>query len=392
MKRSKSIIYLSRKRKASLTYSQVGDDYSTKDPVNILSQQAAAATAKNLKEYGFEEISQTRGESAYVWKQDDYYMASVIECLGTKNLIADDLRKITGKTLENEVLARPERTYYDVIAHDTVATFINDISTVGAKPLVVHAFWSVEDNSFLQDEEKLKDFIKGWADACDLAGATWGGGETSTSKGIIEPDTINLAGSCVGIIKSEKRLLVESKLTQGDRILLLKSNGVNANGISLARAIAKKLSEGYATKLPDGIIYGEALLTKSNIYAKVVQALLNADLNLHYITNITGHGLRKLMRAREKFTYVVEKLFDPQEVFKFIQKHANISDSEMYQTYNMGQDYAIFLPAEDVKKALEIIKQNGFEGLDAGFIEEGERQVIIKPKNITFKGETLNLR
>lgn len=368
------------KSSKSLTYSQVGDDYSTKDPVNILSQQAAKQTAINLKNSGFEEISQSRGESAFVWKQNDVYMAQVLECLGTKNLIADELRKITGKT------------YYDIIAHDTVATFINDVSTVGAKPLVVHAFWSVEDNSFLQDEMRTKDFIKGWTDAVNLAGATWGGGETSTSKGIIVEGTINLAGSCVGIIKNEKRLLLDSKLKIGDRILLIKSNGVNANGISLIRAIAKKLPKDYATKLKDGTLYGEALLTKTNIYAKLVQNLLDANVGVHYIVNITGHGIRKIMRARQNFTYVIEKLFNPQQVFKFIQQEARIDDYEMYQTYNMGQDYALFLPQDGVEKALEVIKQNRFEGLDAGLVEEGERQVIIKPKNITFKGETLNLR
>lgn len=366
--------------KPKITYSQVGDDYSTKDPVNKLSQQAALETAKNLKKFGFEEVSQSRGESAFVWKQNDVYMASVIECLGTKNLIADEMRNLGGKT------------YYDVIAHDTVVTFINDISTVGAKPLVVHAFWSVEDNSFLQDTERTKDFIKGWADAVNLAGATWGGGETATSKGIIQPGTTNLAGSCVGIITSEKRLLVDTRLKKGDRIIFIKSNGINGNGISLARAIAKKLPQGYATKLSDGTLYGEALLTKTNIYAKLVQNLLDAKLKVHYITNITGHGLRKIMRARQNFTYVIEKIFEPQEVFKFIQKHANAGDLEMYQTFNMGQDYAIFISSEDVDKALEIIKQNSFEGLDAGYTEEGERQVIIKPKKITFKGETLNLR
>lgn len=366
----------------SITYSQVGDNYDTKDPVNKLSQQSALDTASNLSNFGFEEVSQTRGESAFVWKQGDVYMASVIECLGTKNLIADEMRKITD----------PNQTYYDVIAHDTVATFINDISTVGAKPLVVHAFWSIEDNSWFLDQERIKDFTSGWADACNLAEATWGGGETSTSKGIIQPQTINLAGSCVGIIKSEKRLLVETKLKIGDRILLIKSNGINANGVSLARAVGKKLPEGYQTKLPDGSIYGEALLTKSNIYAKVVQNLLDADLDLHYITNITGHGLRKIMRARQNFTYLLEKLFEPQEVFNFIKEKAELDDYEMYQTYNMGQDYAIFLPKEDMEKALDIVKQSGFEGLDAGLVEEGERKVILKSKDITFEGETLNLR
>lgn len=363
-----------------ITYAKVGDDYTTKDPINKLSQQAAKTTAKNLQNSGFEEISQTRGESAFVWKQDSYYMASVIECLGTKNLIADEVRKITGKT------------YYDVIAYDTVATFINDLATVGAKPLVVHAFWSVEDNNFLQDQEKMKDFITGWTDACNLAGATWGGGETSTSKGIIVPGTINLAGSCVGIIKNEKRLLLETKLKPGDRILLIKSSGLNANGISLSRAIAKKLPQGYATKLPSGVTYGEALLTKSHIYAELIQALLNAGVNIHYITNITGHGLRKIMRSKSDFSYILEKVFNPQEIFLFIQQQARLDDYEMYQTYNMGQDYAIFLPKDDVKKAQEIITNDGFESLDAGYLQEGKRKVVIKPKDITFEKETLDLR
>lgn len=362
-----------------LTYSQVGDDYDTKDPINRLSQQAALNTSKNLKIAGFEEVSQTRGESAFVWKQGQIFMASVIECLGTKNLIADETRKITGKT------------YYDVVAHDTVATFINDLSTVGAKPLVIHAFWSIEDNSFLYDKERTTDFINGWKNACDMSGATWGGGETSTSKGIIEPDTINLAGCVVGIITSEKRLLVDTKLKHGDAILLLRSNGINANGISLARAIAKKLPAGFSTKLSSGLIYGEALLTKTNIYANLIQNLLDEEVDIHYISNITGHGLRKVMRATQEFTYIIEKVYPVSELFSFIQKHANLSDEEMYGTYNMGQDYAIFLPAEDVEKAQRIIKENGFESLDAGNVENGERKVVIQPKNITFEGATLNL-
>jgi len=373
------ITYVSRKRKESLTYSQVGDNYDTKDPIKKLAQMAAAHTAINLKN-GFEEVSESRGESAYVWKQGDIYMASMIEGLGTKNLVADETRKITGKT------------YYDVIANDTIAYIINDLISVGAKPLVIHAYWAIEDNLWLADEERMSDLIKGWKKGCDLAGASWGGGETATDKGVIEKNTIDLAGSAVGIIGSEKRLILDKKLKSGDRILLIKSNGINASGISLARAIAKRVKGGYGEKLVNGTLYGDAILTPSNIYAKLVTDLLDYGVDIHYMNFISGHGLRKIMRANRKFTYVVEKIFDPQEIFLFIQQQANLDDYEMYQTYNMGQDYVIFIPEKDITKALEIVAQNGFEGLDAGYIEEGERQVIIKPKNITFKGESLNLR
>lgn len=366
--------------KKSITYSQVGDDYSTKDPIKKLAQVAARETAKNLKQLGFEEISSTRGESAFVWKQGKILMASCIEGLGTKNLVADEVRKITGKT------------YYDVVGHDTVATIINDLAAAGAKPLTIHAYWAIEDNSWLKDFQRMSDLIKGWSDACNLSNVSWGGGETPTLKGIVAKDTVDLAGSAVGIISSENRLMTDQKLKAGDRILFLRSNGLNANGVSLARAVAEKLPQGYGSKTADGAFYGEAILTKTNIYAKAVQGLLNAGVDIRYISNITGHGLRKIMRAKRSFTYIVERIFDPQEIFLFIQEHAGINDDEMYQTYNMGQDYCLFLPTKDVAKAQSIIKENGFESIDGGFIEEGERKVIIKPKNIIFEGETLDLR
>ena len=363
-----------------ITYSQVGDNYETKDPIKKLTQEAARQTGKNLLKHGFSEISDTRGESAYVWQQNDVLMASVVEGLGTKNLIADEMRKITGKT------------YYDVIGHDAVATVINDLVTVGAKPLVIHAYWAIEDNDWLQDKKRMTDLINGWKSACDLAGASWGGGETATMKQIVIPGTSELAGSATGIISSKKNLIISKNLKNNDRIILLKSNGVNANGISLTRAVAKKLSKGYATKLSDGTMYGDALLTKTNIYAKLIQNLLEKNIDIHYISNITGHGLRKIMRAKENFVYIIEKIIEPQGVFNFIQKQANLSDEEMYGTYNMGMDYAIFLPEKNIKEAQKIIRENGFMSIDAGYIKKGERQVVIEPKKIVFKSETLDLR
>ncbi|MEK7166551.1 MAG: AIR synthase related protein, partial [Patescibacteria group bacterium] len=326
------------------------------------------------------EISDSRGESAFVWKQGNTFMASVVEGLGTKNLVADAMGKLTNKT------------YYDVIGHDTVATIVNDLISVGATPLVVHAYWAIEDNSWFNEKQRVKDFVNGWKDACDLSGATWGGGETPTLKGIVVPGTVDLGGSAIGIIKNKKYLITDNKLKSGDRILLLRSNGVNANGISLTRAITKKLPQGYATKLPNGKMYGESLLTKTNIYANLIQALQKAAIDIHYISNITGHGLRKLMRARQNFTYLVEKIIEPQPVFNFIQKHADLSDYEMYQTFNMGSDFALYVSPKDVQKTQQIITRHKFKSVDAGFLEQGNRQVVIKPKNIIFSGDTLDLR
>lgn len=377
-------------KKNSITYSQVGDNYETKDPVKKFAQEAARQTSKNLKKNGFKEIPDTRGESAFVWEQGNILMASVIEGLGTKNLVADITNKITGKT------------YYDAIGHDTVATIINDLASVGAKPLTINAYWAVGDSDWFKNKKRTKDLIKGWQSACDLAGATWGGGETPTLKGIVKEGTMDLAGSAIGIISSKKNLIADKKLKSGDRILLLKSNGINANGLSLARALAGNLPKGYATKLEnvkrseisprERKMYGEALLTKTNIYANLIQDLLKNSIDIHYISNITGHGLRKIMRARQNYTYVIEKIFEPQEIFNFIQTNANLSDYEMYQTFNMGMDYALFLPQKHIQKAQKIIAKNGFGSIDAGYVKRGKRQVIVKPKNLTYNSDTLDLR
>lgn len=363
-----------------ITYSSVGDNYDTKDPIKKLAQESALKTSINLSKHGFSEVSDTRGESAYVWRQGNVLMASVIEGLGTKNLVADEMSKITGKS------------HYDIVGHETIATIINDLVTVGAKPLVVHAYWAIENNDWFNDRQRIVDLIHGWKHACNLSGASWGGGETPTLKGIINKNSIDLGGSAVGIIKKKKHLLLDSRIRKADRVILLKSTGINTNGLSLVRAIAKKLSKGYATKLPSGIFFGEAVLNKSNIYANLISELLEADLDIHYTVNITGHGLRKIMRAKQDFSYILENLFEAPEVFPFIQEHAGLSDTDMYGTFNMGNDYVLFLPQEDVEKALTIIRKNKFQGLDAGYIEKGERQVIIKSKNINFKGNTLNLR
>lgn len=366
--------------KQKITYSQVGDNYDTKDPIKILAQTAAKKTGQNLLKHGFKEVSETRGESAYVWKQGNIYMASVIEGLGTKNLIADEMRKITNKT------------YYDIIGQDTVATIINDLISVGARPLVIHMYLAIENNDWLQDQARMNDLITGFASACNLAGASWGGGETPTLKDIILRDKVELGGAAIGIIDDEKKLITDKKLQEGDRILLLKSNGINTNGASLARAVAQKLPKGYATKLLDGTFYGDALLTKTNIYAKLIQDLLDNNIDIHYLSNITGHGLRKVMRAKQEFSYVLEKIYEPQEIFLFIQKHADLSEKEMYETYNMGMDYAIFLPERDIEKAQGIVKQNRFESIDAGYVMIGKRQVIIKPRNVILEGKSLQLK
>jgi phosphoribosylformylglycinamidine cyclo-ligase len=164
------------------------------------------------------------------------------------------------------------------------------------------------------------------------------------------------------------------------------------NGISLTRTIAEKLPKGFATKMKNKKMFGDGILTKNNIYAKLIMNLQKENVDIHYLANITGHGLRKIMRGKPDFTYILEKIFPPQEVFNFIQEQAGMSDYDMYETYNMGQDFAIFISEKEVNKTLEIIKKNKFKAINAGFVKKGKKQITIMQKNITYEGKSLDLR
>lgn len=362
----------------SLSYSSSGVSYEIMDPVKKLAQEKAKETSKNLDTGSV--IEDSRGESAFVWEEEDCYKALVIEGLGTKNLVADEMGKITGKT------------YYNAIAQDTVACIINDLIVVGAKPQVLNAYFVVGNSEWFNDKSKNKDLIEGWAKACDLAGVVWGGGETPTLKGIVNPETIELAGSAVGEIKPKSRLTLGDKIKAGDSIILIESSGIHANGLTLARSIAEKLPEGFATKLNDGEYFGESLLKPTHLYAKVVQELFEGGIDIHYMINITGHGLRKIMRANKNFSYAINQLPPIFPLFKFIQDKSGISDEEMYGTFNMGAGFAMILPNDQVEKAQSIISKNNFKSWDSGVVEDGPKQVILKEKNITFSAESLGVR
>ncbi|HEV2403156.1 MAG TPA: AIR synthase-related protein [Candidatus Saccharimonadales bacterium] len=354
-------------------------NYANADPAKILAQKQGKATAKNLP-FGFTEVPSTRGESAYVFDMGDMYGALVQEGLGTKNLIASSIYKQTRKS------------YFAAVAQDTVACIINDLISVGAKPVVLNAYWSANSYDWLTDRKLTKDFITGWRVACDMAGVAWGGGETQSLPGIVTPGAMEFAGSAFGVIKDRARLIRGSNIKAGDAIVLIESSGVHANGISLLREIAAQLPDGYQTKLPSGMSFGEAALAPTHLYARTVDALFAAGIDVHYLSNITGHGWRKLMRADNNLTYHIQQLPPVAEIFDFIAQHANNSEEEMYRNFNMGAGYAVYVPVLQAKRARDIIVDSGLPAWIAGVVETGPKQVIIEPKDIVYGGDTLEVR
>ncbi len=365
---------------ATLSYRQAGVDYALIDPLKVAAQRAAAATAGHLHSHGFSEVRESRGESAYVVDIGPFYLASIVECLGSKAMVADEMAKLTG------------RSYYGAIAQDTIAMAINDLITVGATPLVVQAYWAAGGSQWFNDAARAQALVDGWKHACDVCGVAWGGGETPALAGIVEAGRIDLAAACTGLVNPKERLSLGEKLSPGDAIVLLGSSGIHANGLSLARKLVERLPQGYLSEVQAGLGYGEALLAPTLLYSPVTEALFRAGITPHYASNITGHGWRKLLRHPKPLRYRVHTLPDVPPVLRFIQQQAHLDDQEAYGTLNMGAGFALFVRADQAQRTLEVARSAGVKATLAGAVEAGDKELLIEPLGLRFAGKDLQLR
>ncbi len=364
-------------------YARAGVDYGVIDPGKLLAQRTALGTAQNLVPRGARELEASRGESAYVFALGERYLATVTEALGTKNLVADAVAPALGKS------------FYDAIAKDTVATILNDLVTVGARPLCLSAYWAAGSSEWFENQARLADLVSGWGAACHESGCAWGGGETQVLKAMIEPGTVVLGGSALGTIASADELLLGSRVEAGDQILLAPSVGIHTNGLTLARDIASRSPKGLLSELPGdprGRTLGEALLDPTPLYGRLVEALLDAKLGLHYAVHVTGHGWRKLMRANQPLTYVVEALPEVPPVLAHLTHAAAMSPAEAYGTFNMGAGFAFFVQAGSVERAQRAAAGLGTTLLHAGHVTSGPRRIVLESLDVTFEGESLAIR
>jgi phosphoribosylformylglycinamidine cyclo-ligase len=365
----------------ALTYQSSGVDYGPLDAFKRACQRAAVATVGSLKTHGFSEPPGVRGESAYLIETPDEFLAHVEEGLGTKNLVADAMLELTGKS------------YYANIGIDTVATIVNDLVTTGASPISVAMHAAVGDTAWFDNAARAQDLARGFADGCLRAGAVWGGGETPALKGIIDPKSIVLAGSAFGRIRPKSNRII-GNIADGDAIVLLASTGVQTNGLTLCRALAQQLPKGYLTPVGDGRSYGEALLDASAIYVPFVVECQRRNLRLKYVSHITGHGWRKLMRLNEPFVYRMTFVPPVPPVMQFIQQQGSVEVREMYATFNMGAGFAAYVGAGDVPECLAAAKKAGIDACHCGSVvkQGGRKAVEIESLGIVFEGDSLQVR
>ncbi|MBQ3550612.1 MAG: phosphoribosylformylglycinamidine cyclo-ligase [Clostridia bacterium] len=267
---------------------------------------------------------------------------------------------------------------HDTIGIDAVAMCVNDIICCGAKPLFFLDYIACGKNY----PEKIAEIVGGVAEGCVQSGAALIGGETAEHPGLMPVEDYDLAGFAVGVV-DKKKILDNTKMTEGDVVIALPSTGVHSNGFSLVRKVfdidnnPKNLYE--PCEALGGKSIAETLLTPTRIYVKPVLALLN-EVNVKGISHITGGGFyENIPRSIPKglSAKIQKSAVKVLPIFDLIAKVGNVPERDMYNTYNMGVGMSIVVPKDEVEKAIEILKANGEDAYVIGEIIKGDEGVVF---------------
>lgn len=251
---------------------------------------------------------------------------------------------------------------HDTIGIDLVAMSVNDLVVQGAEPLFFLDYFACSKLNI----NVASQVISGIAAGCKEAGCALIGGETAEMPGMYQEGDYDLAGFAVGAVERDSIL---PKATQiGDVLIGLKSSGLHSNGYSLARFILQKNSLKFSDKFSAQETIGEALLTPTKIYVKTCLAAVKTN-KVKALAHITGGGitenlprvLSKNLSAKIDFS-----AWKMPEIFSYLQKLGSVSDEEMQRTFNCGIGMILVCDKQDVDEVLQVLKQNGEEGLVIG--------------------------
>ncbi len=362
-------------------YRSSGVDYDVLDAAKRRSIEAVLSTLEVGAGRGANVDRATIGEPAQVVEVDGVLIATVLECLGTKSTIAREVEDVLGEN------------HWSAVGVDAVGAIVNDLGCVGAVPLTVSAYVATGSAEWYSGDRHAL-LVEGWRSACVAAGAAWVGGESPTLSGIVGDASVDIAGSAVGRIPAGSSAWLGSRLEEGDEVVLISSAGLHANGASMARAVAAQLPEGWATPLASGRSLGAAVLAPSALYSQLVESLQESPFNraVHYASHITGHGLRKIMRADRALTYRLTTMPEVPEVLAYLAGVAGLDSAAAYGVFNMGTGLALYVSSGTGDRVVEMAHALGYSALVGGVVEPGPRRVILEPVAVTYDEEELAVR
>ena len=265
---------------------------------------------------------------------------------------------------------------HNTVGRDLVNHCVNDILVQGARPLFFLDYVATGKLS----PEVVASVVEGVANGCRENRCVLLGGETAEMPGFYGEGEYDIAGFIVGVVDREK--IIDGKtIAPGDVLLALPSAGLHTNGYSLARKLFFDVA-GFQpdTFVPElGTTAGEALLATHVSYLRPLEGLLDAHV-IKGLAHITGGGLTdNIPRILPEGTAVkIEKGSWPVlPVFEVLQKIGNVSEFEMYRTFNMGVGMVIVCSRVDADVVKSHLQERGDKCYLIGEVVAGNREVLL---------------
>lgn len=341
--------------KQSLSYKDAGVDI---DAGNALVENIKGAVKRTTRP----EVMGGLGGFGSVCQLPTGYKEPVLvagtDGVGTKLRLAIDLKK------------------HDTVGIDLVAMCVNDLIVQGAEPLFFLDYYATDK----LDVEVASSVVSGIADGCVLSGCALVGGETAEMPGMYHAGDYDIAGFCVGVAE-KSRLLDGSLVSAGDQLIALASSGPHSNGYSLIRKVLQ-VNNTDTNEMFQGKSIGDHLIEPTKIYVKSVLSLLK-EVEVHALSHITGGGFwENIPRVlpNNAQAMIDGNSWQWPDIFNWLQEKGNITEHEMYRTFNCGVGMIIVVPADQVEKSLTLLTEQGEKAWHIGEINTlplGEEQVII---------------
>ena len=265
---------------------------------------------------------------------------------------------------------------HSTVGIDCVAMCVNDIICAGAMPMFFLDYIACGKN----DPKRIEQIVSGIAEGCRQAGCALIGGETAEMPGFYPVDEYDLAGFSVGLVDYDK-VIDSNNMAEGDVLIGLASSGVHSNGYSLVRKVLN-INETYNDYKEElGCTLGEELLKPTRIYVKAVRSLLDAGVDIHGISHITGGGFFENVprMMKDGLTASIDtSTFPRPAIFDILQQAGNIPTREMYNTFNMGIGMVIAMPETDADKALAALESVGEHAYRIGKVISGDAGVEVQ--------------
>ena len=284
----------------------------------------------------------------------DKYITLATDGVGTKLMIAEALNK------------------WDTVGIDCIAMNVNDTICVNAEPTSFVDYIAIDK----PNEEITKEIGIGLQKGAELSNMEIVGGEIAVLPEIV--NGVDLSGTCLGYVAKD-RIITGETCEEGDLIIALKSSGIHSNGLTLARKIVEANNIGWNDKV-SGLSksMGEELLTPTEIYVKQVLEI-TSNFNVHGLVDITGGGLRNILRMKKGLQYVISDPVKPAPIFQKLQELGEVEDKEIYQTLNMSMGFTIIAPAEEAEQIAKEYRNAEI----VGRVQKGDG-VLLEPGNILY--------